>query len=152
MITDVEFASVPTYLDDRGYLCVLFDRLQLPNTRYPKIDRVYFVGNFAQGTVRAFHKHRQNWDCFFISSGAAKFVLVDDREKSPTFKQSEEYVLSRVNPAVLVVPPEVWHGWMSLEDNTHLVNLASESLDKARPDEERIPPDTFGEVWKVKNR
>jgi len=152
MIKDVQIIKVPTYIDDRGYLSVLYDPLQLPNLKYPKIERVYFVGNFAKGTIRGFHKHKYNWDCFFISHGSAKFVLIDDRKEEPTYKEINVFVLSEKNYSILVVPPGIWHGWMSLEDGTQLINLASEKLDKKNPDEVRIPPDSFGDLWSIKGR
>ena len=152
MIRDVVFVSLPSYVDDRGYLCVLMDPQQIREVIVPPIRRVYFVGNFSKGTIRAFHRHKKNWDCFFISHGSAKFVLTDGRLESATHKETATYVISSRNPSLLIVPPGIWHGWMSLEDDTQLVNLASESLDKSNPDEERIPPDSFGDVWTVKGR
>ncbi len=148
---DVGFVSLPSYVDDRGYLCVLMDPLQIAEATFPPIRRVYFVGNFSKGTVRAFHRHKKNWDCFFISHGSAKFVLVKEHPKGVVNK-TETYVIGNRNPSLLIVPPGVWHGWMSLEDDTQLVNLSSESLDKSNPDEERVSPDSFGNIWTVKDR
>lgn len=152
MIKDIQLIKVPTYLDDRGYLSVLYDHLQLPDIVYPKIDRVYFVGNFAKNTIRGFHKHKRNWDFFFITHGSAKIVLVDDRKDSLTYKEINTFILSDKQYSVLIVPPSIWHGFMSLEDDTQLINLASEGLDKSNPDEVRIPPDSYGDVWTVKGR
>ena len=152
MIKDVEFVSLPSYVDDRGYLQVLMDQRQITDVKLPSTRRVYFVGNFAKGTIRGFHRHKKNWDCFFISHGSAKFVLLDGRQDSPSFKETLTYVIGSRNPALMIVPPGVWHGWMSLEDDTQLITLASESLDKADPDEERVSPDHFGDLWTVKGR
>ena len=56
------------------------------------------------------------------------------------------------NPALIVVPPGVYHGWMSLEDDTQMISVASHTCDRNNPDEVRISPDAFGDVWTVKGR
>src|SRR5207244_9611160 len=131
-------------VDDRGYLIEI---VRASDPFLTKFGQVYLVGNFAKGTVRAFHKHAELWDLFFISHGAAKFVLVDDRPASATHKEMNTFVISARNPALIVVPPGVFHGWMSLEDDTQMISTASEVYQRERPDEVRVPADSFGEVW-----
>jgi dTDP-4-dehydrorhamnose 3,5-epimerase-like enzyme len=63
-----------------------------------------------------------------------------------------QFVLSGMKPGLLVVPPGVYHGWMSLEDDTQMVSIASEPYDAENPDETRIPTDSFGDVWAVVGR
>ena len=53
---------------------------------------------------------------------------------------------------MIVVPPGVYHGWMALEDDTQLISTASEVYNREKPDEVRIPPESFGDVWEVKGR
>lgn len=87
-----------------------------------------------------------------INHGSAKFVLVDDRPDSPTYKEMNTFIISERNPSLLVVPPGVYHGWMSLEDDTQMISTASEVYNRQKPDEVRISPDSFGDVWTVKGR
>jgi dTDP-4-dehydrorhamnose 3,5-epimerase len=148
-IRDVSFVPLVPHVDDRGYLIEI---LRAVDPHFTKFGQVYIVGNVARGVIRAFHKHELLWDWFFISHGSAKFVLVDDRRDSPTVGQMNIFVISERNPALLAVPPGVFHGWMSLEDDTQLISIASEVYNRERPDEVRIPPDTFGDVWTVKGR
>jgi dTDP-4-dehydrorhamnose 3,5-epimerase len=110
------------------------------------------VGDPVRGTIRAFHKHEELWDWFFISHGSAKFVLKDDREDSPTNEEMMTVVISAQAPRLLVVPPGVFHGWISLEDDTQMVSTASHTYNQENPDETRIPPDSFGDVWEVTGR
>ena len=149
MIDGVENVSLVARVDDRGYLIEI---VRATDPFMSKFGQVYLVGNFGKGTVRAFHKHAELWDLFFINHGAAKFVLVDDRAGSPTHKEMNTFVVSARNPALIVVPPGVFHGWMSLEDDTQMISTATEVYNRARPDEVRIPPDTFGDVWTIKGR
>ena len=154
-IKDVKFIPLVIHVDDRGYLIEIIRRSEPrtdPWSVCHKFGQVYLVGNFARGVIRAFHKHEKLWDFFFISHGAAKFVLVDDRKDSPTYQVMNTFILSEKNPSLLVVPPGVYHGWMSLEDDTQLISIASELYNRENPDEVRIPPDSFGDVWTVKGR
>ncbi len=148
-IKDVAFVPLVAHVDDRGYLIEI---LRGVDPHFTKFGQVYLVGNFARGVIRAFHKHHVLWDWFFISHGAAKFVLVDDRQGSPTYGQMNIFVTSARNPALIAVPPGVFHGWMSLEDDTQMISIASEVYNRKEPDEVRISPDSFGEVWTVKGR
>ncbi len=148
-IKDVRLVPLTTHTDDRGYLVEI---VRGTDPYLPKFGQVYLVGDFARNVVRAFHKHAQLWDLFFISHGSAKFVLVDDRPDSPTRGEANQFVLSGKNHGLLVVPPGVYHGWMSLEDDTQMISTASEVYNRHAPDEVRISPDAFGDFWTVKGR
>ncbi len=148
-IKDVAFVSLAPNIDDRGYLIEI---LRAVDPHFTKFGQVYVVGNFGRGVIRAFHKHEALWDWFFISHGAAKFVLVDDRRVSSTRGQMNIFIVSAKNPGLIAVPPGVYHGWMSLEDDTQMISIASEVYNRTQPDEVRISPDAFGDVWTVKGR
>ena len=149
MINGVKCIELKAHVDDRGYLIEI---LRSSDKHFTKFGQVYMVGDFTRGTIRAFHKHNKLWDWFFISHGAAKFVLADDRKNSKTHLNIDTFVISRANPCILVVPPGVYHGWMSLEDDTQMISTASEVYNSKKPDEVRISPDSFGDVWTVKGR
>jgi len=152
MIEGVQLTPVKVNTDDRGYLIVIGSSGRKDAPDLPVMREVYVVGDMAKGTVRAFHKHATLRDYFFISNGSAKFVLVDDRAGSPTKGEMNTFILTERNPSLLVVPAGVYHGWMSLEDDTQMVSIANEPYDVKNPDEKRIPPDSFGDVWTVKGR
>jgi len=148
-IKDAAFTPLVAHTDDRGYV---IEVLRATDPHYTKFGQVYLVGDFARGVIRAFHKHERLWDWFFISHGAAKFVLVDDRANSPSHGEMNIFVTGVRNPALIAVPPGVYHGWMALEDDTQMTSIASEVYDRDEPDEVRIPADSFGDVWTVKGR
>ena len=148
-IQGVEFVSLKANVDDRGYL---IEVVRATDPYMKKFGQVYLVGDTTKNIIRAYHKHDILWDYFFISHGSAKFILVDDRAESPTYRHINIFISSQRNPSVLIVPPGVYHGWMSLEDDTQLISTASEVYNREKPDEVRIPPDSFGNVWEVKGR
>ncbi|HLC20891.1 MAG TPA: dTDP-4-dehydrorhamnose 3,5-epimerase family protein [Candidatus Methylomirabilis sp.] len=149
MIDGVKVVPLVAHVDDRGYLIEI---LRATDPHFSKFGQVYLVGNMARGTVRAFHKHKELWDFFFISHGSAKFALRDDRPESKTYQEMNTFVIGAMNPGLIVVPPGVYHGWMSLEDDTQMISTASEVYNRQNPDEVRVPPDSFGYAWEVKGR
>lgn len=153
-IAGVQTIELVTHVDDRGTLTEIARHVgsDSPHAVVEKFGQIYIVRSPTRGTIRAFHKHEVLWDYFHIGHGSAKFVAVDDRPGSATYRCIETQVLSSSNPALLVVPPGVYHGWMALEDRTQLISLASEVYRREQPDEVRIPPDTFGDVWTVHGR
>ena len=149
MIEGVQFIPLTARVDDRG---ALIEILRATDPHFTKFGQVYFVASTTRGTIRAFHKHMDLWDWFFISHGSAKFGLVDDRSYSLTYEEQNTFVVTGRNPALVVVPPGVYHGWMALEDNTPLISTASEVYNHANPDEVRVPPNSFGFAWEVQGR
>ncbi len=154
MIQDVQVISLVAHMDDRGYLVEIArcaDDSE-PHGVVHQFGQVYLVGNMTRGTIRAYHKHHELWDWFFISHGSAKFILVDDRDDSPTKGEMMTVVIGERRPALIIVPPGVYHGWMSLEDDTQMISIASHVYNREKPDEVRIPPGSFGDVWTIKGR
>ena len=148
MINGVKNNPVKSFVDDRGFLSQI-----LPEGEESfNIKRIYSTGNFSKGTIRGFHKHSREEKVFFVPSGVAKFVAVDDREESSTYKEINTFVLSMLNPSVLYIPTGIYTGWMSLEENTVVLGISSEPFDSDNPDDERLDPFAYGDVWKVKDR
>ena len=148
MIDGVKNSRVESFIDDRGFLSQILPEGDESFT----IKRIYSTGNFSKGTIRGFHKHKKEKKGFFVTSGSAKFVVVDDRKDSPTYKEINTFILSTLNPSVLTVPVGVYSGWMSLQNDTVILGISSEPFDKENPDDERLDPFAFEDVWKVKDR
>ena len=148
MIQGLACNRVESFIDDRGFLSQILPE----GDESFDIKRIYSTGNFSKGTIRGFHKHSKEKKAFFVTSGVAKFVAVDDREDSPTYKQINTFILSPLNPLVLIVPTGIYTGWMSLEDKTVIIGISDKVFDKDNPDDERLEPFSYGDVWKVKDR
>lgn len=148
MIEGVKNTRIESFIDDRGFLSQILPEGDESFT----IKRIYSTGNFSKGTIRGFHKHKKEKKGFFVTSGSAKFVVVDDRKDSATYKEINTFILSTLNPSVLTVPVGVYSGWMSLQNDTVILGISSEPFDKENPDDERLDPFAFEDVWKVKDR
>ena len=135
---------IECHLDDRGFLCQILGNY---NEFFTKVVRAYAVGYFGQGTVRGLQMHKFETKAYFVIIGCAKFIVAD----SERVRQS--YVLSPRSPAVLVVPPNHYHGWVSLEPSTTLIGLSDRTLEQSLNDDYRTDPMTFGaEIWTVMPR
>lgn len=137
--------------DDRGFL---YEVIHHNDFFVQQIGQVYIVGDPARFTIRAFHKHEKIHDWFCIVNGSSKFAFVDDRQESPTYKLTDVFVISSRKPSLIVVPPGVFHGWMSLEDNTLMVSIASHVYNRVSPDEIRVPANAFNDlfgrdIWRI---
>jgi dTDP-4-dehydrorhamnose 3,5-epimerase len=154
MIGGVRVIPLEVHSDDRGYLIEIARRSDDPDPHgiIDRFGQVYLVGNVARGVIRAFHQHKKAWDWFTFSHGSAKVVLVDDRQDSPSHEEMMILVVGERKPLLVAVPPGVYHGWMSLEDDTQLIGIASHTYNREDPDEIRLSPDHFGDVWTVKGR
>ncbi|MBM3334710.1 dTDP-4-dehydrorhamnose 3,5-epimerase family protein [Candidatus Sumerlaeota bacterium] len=157
-IGDVLLVPLTVHEDDRGYLFEMAHKSDpFVSGAGVEIRQVYCVGDRIERIVRAFHKHDQLHDWFCIVKGSAKFVLVDDRPDSKTYRKADQVVCSDRAPKLLVVPPGVYHGWMSLEPDTVMISTASHEYNRERPDEYRVPPTAFndllgGDPWEIKGK
>jgi dTDP-4-dehydrorhamnose 3,5-epimerase len=146
--------DLEVHSDTRGSL---YELVRESDDFVDHIRQVYHVHNPRQDTIRAFHAHQELHDWFHVVCGSALFCLVDDRKASPTYEKAERLVLTYRSPQLLVVPPGVYHGWMSLEPNTTLTSVASEEYRKEQPDEHRVSPNHFdhlfgGNPWRIDAR
>lgn len=139
-IHDVQQIFLKVHEDDRGYL---YEVVHASDKFVTKFGQVYMVGDRIPMVTRAYHKHRELHDWFCIVHGAAKFVLVDDRENSPSYRKFDILVGTGRTPSLIVVPPGVYHGWMSLENDTLMCSTASHEYNAKQPDEVRVTPNTF---------
>lgn len=124
--------------DDRGELSEL---LRADSPDYIGYGQHYCVRSYTAGTVRGLHRHHSLIDHFTIVRGAAKFRFFDDDGNC------QEVVASERKLVRVTCPEKIWHGWVSLEDDTILISTASVPYmgygRTGEKDEERIPHDAF---------
>src|SRR4051812_47862248 len=106
------------------------------------VDQVFQVAMNGR-SVSAWHMHRSTTDRLFISRGLMRIVLYDGRESSPTYRNVSEFRFGGMRPALLCVPPGVWHGVQNLStEPAILLNLVDSAYAYADPDHWRLPEDT----------
>jgi dTDP-4-dehydrorhamnose 3,5-epimerase len=152
----VKVIPLQTREDDRGFLFEIARTLtteDLPHDVIERFGQVYLVGNHRAGTVRGYHKHQFTWDYFCIVAGVAKFVFAKPKSDNPNEFDIQTVVASARQPKLICVPPQVWHGWTTLEEGTLLISIASEPYNHGEPDEVRMGIETLPvDVWTVRAR
>jgi dTDP-4-dehydrorhamnose 3,5-epimerase len=149
MIEGVQLIRLTRHADDRGYLTEVLRR---DDPYFQGFGQAY-ISYLRKGVIKAWHKHEKQTDYFYVVSGTSKIGLYDDRDGSSTQGQYQTVALGEAGlDALLMIPPLVWHGQMSLSEVTYLLNLPTEPYDPNIPDEIRAPLDAFDDVWTIKNR
>lgn len=106
------------------------------------VDQI-FQSVLEGGTVTAWHAHARTTDRLFVSHGTAKIVLYDARSGSTTRGTINEFRFGTVRPALLVVPPRVWHGVRAEGPGPAiLLNIVDVAYDYADPDHWRVARDS----------
>ena len=94
----------------------------------------------SPGGISAWHAHRQATDRLFCGYGRIKVVLYDARKQSPTLGQLSVHRLALERPALLVVPPGIWHGVQAVSDTPAIViNAVDIAYAYEDPDHWRLP-------------
>ncbi|MGX5841413.1 dTDP-4-dehydrorhamnose 3,5-epimerase family protein [Mesorhizobium sp. ArgA1] len=87
--------------------------------------------------------HAETIDRLFCCVGSVRISLFDGRKASPTFGAVWHKILGPLRPAVVIIPPGIWHGIVSLGAETAVVlNLVDKAYAYDQPDHWRLPPDT----------
>ncbi|MEZ5288214.1 MAG: dTDP-4-dehydrorhamnose 3,5-epimerase family protein [Vicinamibacterales bacterium] len=95
------------------------------------------------GRIRAWGLHQRSTDRLFVVKGLVSIVVFDGRVGSPTEGTVNEFKVSERNPGLLVIPPNLYHGWKVIgTDEAFIVNMPSAPYDYARPDALDLPYDS----------
>jgi dTDP-4-dehydrorhamnose 3,5-epimerase len=109
-----------------------------------------FQNYLAAGSISSWHVHRVTTDRIFVNYGLIKVVLYDARKGSSTHGRINEFRLGLVRPAMVVVPPGVWHLVQNLQETPSLLlNLVDRAYDYENPDHWRLPPETTEIPYRV---
>jgi len=114
----------------------VWDELNLP------IVHVH-VTTTLPGRVRAWGLHQESTDRLFVVRGLVSIVVFDGRIDSPTFGTVNEFRVSEQIPGLLVIPPNLYHGWHNLgADEASIINMPSQLYNHERPDALDLPYDS----------
>jgi len=143
LIADVRVAPFPIWPDDRGYFLEV-QRIGngLAASFPPETTQISAALNFP-GTVKAFHYHLHQFDCWTPAKGMFQVALADLRVASPTFGKRNTLYVGSLRPWHILIPPGVAHGYKVIgSDEAMLVYLTSRFYDPR--DEGRILYDDPG--------
>jgi dTDP-4-dehydrorhamnose 3,5-epimerase len=98
------------------------------------------VSTTLAGRTRAWGLHEASTDRLFVVAGLVSIVVYDGREESPTLGWVNEFRLSDRNPGLLVIPPNLYHGWKNIGvDEAFVINMPSSQYQHEGPDALDLP-------------
>ena len=140
VIDGVVVTPFTLWSDDRGYF---FEAMRAgcgPIADFPLVSTQVSATLSYPGSIKAFHYHRHQTDCWIPSMGALQVALVDLRPASPTFGRRNTLYVGVMRPWRVNIPPGVAHGYKALgHDPSMLIYVTSRFYDAA--DEGRIAYD-----------
>lgn len=140
LIAGVVLKEVAHVHKENGHLTEIFRRDWALDPQV--LDQVFQV-TLEAGKVSAWHAHEVTTDRIFANRGKIKLVLYDARPTSPTYQAINEFRIGELRPALIVIPPKVWHGIQNISSNpSSILNLVDQSYRYESPDHWRLPSDT----------
>jgi len=138
LIAGVRLAPYSLWPDDRGYFLEVTRLGQGLAAAFPKETTQVSAALSYPGTIKAFHFHKLQTDCWVPVQGMFQVALVDLRKDSATFGLRNTLYIGALRPWQLLVPPGVAHGYKVIgPDSAMLVYLTDRFYDPK--DEGRIP-------------
>jgi len=138
LIAGVRVEPLPVFPDDRGYFMEI-QRIGrgLAASFPPATSQVSAAINFA-GTIKAFHYHLHQTDCWTPVRGMFQVVLVDLRAGSATFSKRNTMYVGHLRPWQILIPPGVGHGYKVIGKEEALLVYMTDRFYNPH-DEGRIP-------------
>ena len=113
-IKGVAVTRLTKAFDSRGWLAELFRQDDLAAEFFPAMA---YVSSTNPGITRGPHEHRDQADLFcFIGPSNFKLRMWDNRRDSETFGCVQTVIVGQDNPASVLVPAGVVHGYQNVGD------------------------------------
>ena len=138
LIEGVKISPMQLWPDDRGYFLEVARIGQGLSAEFPHESTQVSAALSYPGTIKAFHFHRRQTDCWAPVQGMLQVALVDLREHSTSHGAKNTLYLGTLRPWQVLIPPGVAHGYKVIGgEPAMLVYLTNRLYDPA--DEGRIP-------------
>lgn len=149
MIEGVKITQLKQIPDERGKIMHM---MRADSDVYKSFGEIYFSCVYP-GAIKGWHIHKEMYLNYAVPHGHIKFVLFDDRPKSPTKGELMEIFLGPDNYQLVTVPPMVWNGFKGIGDTMAIVaNCSSiphhaDEIMRMDPFDPKIPYS-----WDIKHR
>lgn len=113
-IKGVVVRKLKKFFDDRGWLTELFRKDELDEEFLPAMS---YISSTNPGVTRGPHEHWDQADFFcFIGPSNFKLRVWDNRKDSETFGSMMTMIVGQDNPAAVLIPAGVVHGYRNVGD------------------------------------
>mgnify|MGYP006130745487 CR=1 FL=1 len=113
MIQGVKIIKKKVITDDRGKILHM---LRNDDPYHLKFGEIYFSYVYPK-KIKAWHIHKKMTLNYVAAFGKIKLVLYDDRQNSKTNGKIQEIFLSNDDHFLVIIPPMIWNGFTSADDN-----------------------------------
>ena len=113
MIQGAKIIKKKVITDDRGKILHM---LRNDDPNYVKFGEIYFSYVYPK-KIKAWHIHKKMTLNYVAAFGKIKLVLYDDRQNSKTNGKIQEIFLSNDDHFLVIIPPMIWNGFTSADDN-----------------------------------
>ena len=137
--------------DERGFFARTWCSSEFKEYGLPsKLEQTSTSFNKIKGTLRGMHF--SSYPCkegklVRCTSGSMLDVIIDLRPSSPAFLQHIKVELSAIKRNAIYVPPGFAHGYQTLEDNTEIFYMMTESYEPGHAVGFRWNDPAFGIEW-----
>jgi dTDP-4-dehydrorhamnose 3,5-epimerase len=138
LIAGVRIDPRALYPDDRGYFLEVQRFGRGLAAAFPAGSSQISAALSFAGSIKAFHYHLRQTDCWTPVKGMFQVALVDLRQDSPTLGRRNTIYAGALRPWQILIPPGVGHGYKVIgKDDALLVYMTDKFYDPK--DEGRIP-------------
>ena len=141
-IEGVQVVRLKKFADNRGSLTPIMGDAEFWTE--PIVWSYYIT--IRPGRIKGWGMHKLQADRYFVCGGRIRVVLHDGRVDSPTYGAFQEFSFDETTPALVKIPPGVWHADQNYGDvDGVIVNFPTRAYDPENPDKYRIDPHS-GEI------
>jgi len=138
LIAGVRANPYTVWPDDRGFFLEVVRIGQGLLESFPNDTTQISAALSYPGTIKAFHIHRRQTDCWVPVQGMLQVALVDLRRDSATLGARNTIYLGALRRWQLLIPPGVAHGYKVIGPDPALLIYATDRFYDPQ-DEGRIP-------------
>ena len=138
LIEGVRLQALALWPDDRGYFLEVQRIGRGLAAHFPPATSQISTALNYPGTIKAFHYHLHQTDCWTPAMGLFQVALADLREGSPTYGERNTIYAGALRPWQILIPPGVAHGYKVIgRDPAMLIYMTDRFYDPT--DEGRTP-------------
>ena len=135
-ICDVNLIPLKQFFDERGKIMHM---LKKTDKFFKNFGEIHFSVAFP-GVIKGWHRRPFTSSSVVVVNGNVKWVLYDDRDKSPTKGEIMEIFLSEDNYFLLQIPKDLTSGYKTIGTEKSIVVNCT---DEVHSDEKKINIDPF---------
>ena len=141
----VSVAPLHIHSDTRGGFVEVFRKEWFPGFEAKQVNISYS----GKGVLRGLHYHKHQTDVWWPILGRFQVAFVHLALANAEMPSVESFALDSREPVSILIPPNVAHGYLALEQNSILGYAVNREYDPA--DEHNIPWNHPGIQWMEEN-